>query len=105
MANLICQNTVKPKFVFPTDAIEHTLNPNPKPRNSNSRPNSEKILKEILTIYSRENMGEGVRLRHNFNIEDKPNKQQLQPQRSQTKHVPENTFKDTETDNNIYIIL
>ena len=50
-------------------------------------------------------MREGVRLRNQKYNEDKPNEQQLQPQHPQTKHFPEYTLKDTETNNNIYYTI
>ena len=51
-------------------------------------------------------MGEGVRLRNSFNVENQPNEPPLQPQRPPQNNVSENTLKQTETNNNIdYTIM
>ena len=50
-------------------------------------------------------MGEGVRLKTDFNIEDQPNQATLQSQHPQQNTVPENTLEETQTNNIDFTIM
>ena len=62
----------------------------------------QKLLKDILPYYIKENMGEGVRLKNEFMIENQSNEQSKQSQHPQPQNKSENLLKETPTNNNIW---
>ena len=61
----------------------------------------QKLLKEILPHYIEEKMGEGGRLKNEILSQNSTQQQSNQSQHPQQKTVPENTLKETYTNNNI----